>query len=284
MQNIEIARRFEEVAELLGSQGASPYQAQAYYHGAQTFRKLPKPVQDIYRDEGWEGLKNLPGIGPRLSYSVRDLILTGRLPILERLRGETDPMKLLRTVPGIGPVTAARLHHDLGIDSLYDLEAAAHVGLLAEVAGIGKKRIAGFIDSLGSRLGRVRAAYPPHEANVPPVSELLDVDHQYRELAAAGTLRRIAPRRFNPGRIAWLPILHADYGHRHYTALFSNTARAHQLGKTRDWVILYVDGGLEERQWTVITSQRGRLRGKRIVRGREDECEAHYGHSASLAS
>lgn len=285
MQNIEIASRFEEVARLLTSQGANPYRAHAYSQAAQTLRHLAKPVEGVYQDEGLEGLTNLPGIGPRLAFAVRDLILTGRLPILERLSGQTDAIMLLRTVPGIGPVAAARLHNDLAIDSLYDLEAAAHDGRLAEVAGIGKKRIAGIIDSLASRLSRVRAMQPAHDANEPPVSELLDVDREYRQLAAAGTLRRIAPRRFNPARIAWLPIMHTDRGPRHYTALFSNTARAHQLGKTRDWVILYADGGLEDRQWTVITSQRGSLRGRRIVRGREDDCEAYYvGSAVSLAS
>jgi len=92
-----------------------------------------------------------------------------------------------------------------------------------------------------------------------------------------GTLPTISPRRFNPQRSAWLPILHTHRGGRHYTALFSNTPRAHDLGKTHDWVVLYADGGRRERQFTVITSMYGPLAGKRIVRGREDECAAHYG-------
>jgi hypothetical protein len=49
----------------------------------------------------------------------------------------------------------------------------------------------------------------------------------------------------------------------------SNTARAHQLGKTRDGVILYHDDGSGEQRSTVITSQQGPLKGQRIVRGRE---------------
>ena len=91
-----------------------------------------------------------------------------------------------------------------------------------------------------------------------------------------GALRKIAPRRFNPGAEAWLPILHTHRGERHYTALYSNTARAHGLGKTRDWVVLYFDGGRGERQSTAITSERGPLRGKRIIRGREEECADLY--------
>jgi hypothetical protein len=111
---------------------------------------------------------------------------------------------------------------------------------------------------------------------VPPVSELLDVDHEYRTKAAAGHLRMIAPRRFNPTGRAWLPILHTEHGDRHYTALYSNTERAHRAGKTRDWVVLYHDDGSGERLFTVITVARGALRGQRVVAGREAECLAYY--------
>jgi len=72
--------------------------------------------------------------------------------------------------------------------------------------------------------------------------ELLDVDREYREAVQAGTLPAIAPRRFNPEKKTWLPILHTQRGDRHYTALFSNTARAHQSDTTHDWVILYQEG------------------------------------------
>jgi hypothetical protein len=53
-------------------------------------------------------------------------------------------------------------------------------------------------------------------------------------------------------------------------------ARVHQFGMAHDWVVLYYDGGLGEGQCTVITSQRVRLKGKRIVRGREAACVRHY--------
>lgn len=107
----------------------------------------------------------------------------------------------------------------------------------------------------------------------PDVDTLLDVDREYREKAAAGTLRRIAPRRFNPLAEAWLPILHCQRGDWQFTALFSNTARAHALGKTADWVVLYFhsDHG-PEGQRTVVTETTGPLQGQRVVRGREPEC------------
>jgi Holliday junction resolvasome RuvABC DNA-binding subunit len=264
------------VAWLLNEQGANPYRVQAYRHAAEILRRLDRPVTEILQQEGAEGLRRLPGIGESLARSIRELTLTGKLPILARLRGEADPVSLLASVPGIGPVLADHLHHDLGIETLEELEAAAHDGRLTSLAGIGEKKLAGIMDSLATRLGRVRAPIRLGAADEPPVEELLDVDREYRDKAAAGQLRKIAPRRFNPSGEAWLPVLHTQRGERHYTVLFSNTARAHQLGKTHDWVVLYYDGGREERQCTVITSQRGPLTAKRIVRGREGECVSYY--------
>jgi len=274
--NAEIARRLEEVAHLLHEQGANPYRVQAYRQAAETLRRLARPAREIVQDEGLEGLQKLPGIGESLARSIHTLVTSGRLPMLDRLRGEADPITLLASVPGIGKVLATRLHHDLGIDTLEELETAAHDGRLTDLAGIGEKKLAGIIDSLATRLGRVRSRVSPQLSDEPSVAELLDVDREYREKAAAGKLRTIAPRRFNPRGEAWLPVLHTQRGERHYTALFSNTARAHQMGMTHDWVVLYYDGGRDERQCTVITSQRGTLKGKRIVRGREAECARYY--------
>jgi DNA polymerase (family 10) len=277
--NLRIARRLEEVAQILEAQGGNPFRVQAYRHAAETLRHLPRPAEEILRQEGEPGLRKLPGIGERLARSIATLIITGRLPMLDRLRGESDSASLLASVPGIGKGLAARLHHDLGIDSLEQLETAAHDGRLRDIAGIGDKRVAGIIDSLSARLGRVRPLRVTRKNAQPSVAEILDVDREYREKATAGALPTIAPRRFNPNREAWLPILHSKRGDRHYMALFSNTARAHQMAKTRDWVVLYYDGRDGEQQCTVITSQRGPLTGKRIVRGRENECLEYYKQS-----
>ena len=83
-------------------------------------------------------------------------------------------------------------------------------------------------------LGRSRTRHQAPQVS-PPVQSLLDVDREYRQSSAAGRLPKIAPKRFNPEGLAWLPILHTDRGKWHFTALFSNTARAHELGRTDDW-------------------------------------------------
>jgi hypothetical protein len=192
--------------------------------------------------------------------------------MLDRLRGEADPVALLGSVPGIGRVLAERLHDELGLETLANLEAAAHDGRLETIDGFGPKRLAGIRDSLAQRLGRVRVQ--PKVDAPPNVAELLDVDREYREKAAAGQLQRIAPRRFNPTGESWLPVLHTRRGSRRYTALFSNTARAHQVGKTRDWVVVYGDNAMGESRHTAITATFGPLRERLVVAGRGAECAA----------
>jgi hypothetical protein len=235
--NRQVASRLDEVAQILAEQGANPFRAGAYRRAAETVRQLPTPLSKILEDGGLEALEGLIHVGESLARSIRDLLLTGRLPMLQRMRGEADPLALFLTVPGIGRKTAERLHHDLGLESLEDLEAAAHDGRLAALPGLGPKRIAGVRESLAQRLSRVRRRGRA-PADPPPVSELLDIDREYVALALVEKLPRIAPRRLNPTGEAWLPILHTERGGRHYTALYSNTPRAHRLGTTRDWVVI----------------------------------------------
>jgi DNA polymerase (family X) len=272
--NKTIAARLDEVAMLLEQQDANKFRIASYRKAAATLRGLSRAVADILNQEGAAGLEKLPGIGQGLSRSISTLVETGNLPLLDRLRGESKPQKVLITLPGIGPKLAERLHEELGIGSLEDLEAAIHDGRLKKIGGFGEKRIAGIRDVLTHRLSRRSSASDSvHQA---PIEDLLDVDQEYRKKAKAGKLPKIAPRRFNPKREAWLPVLHTRRGKQEYTALFSNTQRAHELEMTQDWVVIYSEEGNGEQTSTVVTAPRGQLKGLRIVRGREDESAAYY--------
>jgi len=111
----------------------------------------------------------------------------------------------------------------------------------------------------------------------PDVAVLLDVDAEYRHQAEADKLKTIAPRRFNPDHAAWLSLLHTERDDLSFTALFSNTARAHKRGKTHEWVVIYYNRDGRQDQCTVVTANRGPLDGRRSVRGRESERRQHYG-------
>lgn len=273
--NVDVAARLDEIAALLQEQHANPFRVQAYQRAAETVRRLDESVFGLIEREGLAGLEALPGIGHSLARSIYQAARTGRVPMLARLRGEADAVDLIASVPGIGKRTAERIHDELSIDSLEALETAAHDGRLTQALGLRGKRLAGVRDALAGRLNRARSGVAV-VADPPPVEELLSVDRQYRDQAVRGQLPKIAPRRFNESQQAWLPVLHTDRAGRHYTALYSNTARAHALGRTHDWVVLFVDGGRGEHQYTVVTEGHGALAGKRVVRGLEPQCVQYY--------
>ncbi len=297
--NAEIAEVLERVADLLEAQDANRYRVRAYRAAAETIRRHPTELAQILREGGVEAVDGLPTIGRTIAAHVAELVHRRDLTLLERLEGEVSPERLLATIPGIGPELAARIHQDLEVDTLEELEVAAHDGRLERVRGFGRRRVRAIREELGSILGRsarhrerrrawleARRAERDHAAILvrPEVATLLAVDAEYRERAARGELQRIAPRRFNPEHRAWLPILHAERDGWQLTVLFSNTARAHELGKTEDWVVIFYSRDGEEGQCTVVTETHGPLAGRRVVRGRETECRAEGAPTARAAA
>ena len=284
--NEQIAAWLRQAAELLHAQRANPFRVGAYRKAADSVEQCTDSVRERFAARGIRGLDALPGVGPGIAAAIAEMLQTGRWAQLERLRGTLDPALLFRTVPGIGPEFAQRIHDALNVETLEALEAAAHDGRLETVPGVGARRTATIRAALAEILDRSRLRTRPHPgvAGEPPVAMLLDVDHEYREGARAGRLPTIAPRRFNPEQRSWLPVLHTVRGDWHFTALFSNTAKAHELGRTQDWVVLYFhDDHRAENQRTVVTETHGTLVGRRVVRGREEECRTHYEQRTSGA-
>ena len=280
--NNDIADIFEQVADLLEAQGDDYYRIRAYREGAQTIRQLDRSAVEIYHEDGIAGLQKLPHIGQRLALSIEELTTTGELGLLERLLIEVSPEDLFTTVPGIGQTLARRIYRMLGINTLEELEQAAHNGSLAKLEGFGRSRVQLVRDALGTMLGRtsrqrVRVRRWQQEQPVRPLPQtpsvelLLEIDEQYRYLAGVGQLRMVTPRRFNPEGKRWLPVMRMNKDGWSFNALYSNTARAHELDKTHDWVVVsYAPEGEPERrrgQCTIVTETRGTQRGQRVIRG-----------------
>ncbi len=278
-KNHQVAEQLREIAQLLRGQQANPFRVNAYLHAADTLDHLQQDVADILQADGIKGLVALPSIGEGIAHSIYEYVATGRMSRLESLKTGSDPLAFFRSIPTIGRAMAERIHDELHIDSLEALANAVRDGRLKQVAGLGSKRRAAIESWLRSHLEvqQQKTGTVTRRPNLPTVETILQVDKDYREKAAADRLPRITPKRFNPDHKAWLPILHVSHDEWHFTALYSNTARAHQLGHTRDWVVIYYyDDRHHEDQNTVVTETTGRLKGKRVVRGREAECLQYY--------
>ncbi|MBN1931257.1 MAG: hypothetical protein JW786_06575 [Desulfobacterales bacterium] len=275
--NRQIAGKLLELAGLLEQQEANPFRVNAFRRAADTVSSLQTSVKEIIAKSGINGLIELPNIGEGIARAIHEMITTGRWVRLERLRGTLEPQKLFQTIPGIGPNLAQRIHDTLSIESLEALETAAYDGRLKRVPGIGLSRLTAIRSAVSEMLSQRLKINRNQPREEPPVTFLLEVDQTYIEKAQKKQLPTIAPKRFNPTAEAWLPIFHTQQGAWHFTALYSNTARAHELGRTHDWVVIYFyDDHHREGQRTVVTETRGELIGKRVVRGREEECRAYY--------
>jgi hypothetical protein len=273
MDNATIARRLNDYATFLEGEESNLYRVRAYRRAAATVLEQDRPLEDVVNEKGRAGLEELPGIGSSLAYTIEGLVRTGEFRALRPDSGHVDPERLLTSLPGIGPQLARTLHDQFGITTLEEVERAAHDGRLSE-AGVGRKRLRGLIDALAGRLRRSRLPEPIE--GEPSVAVLLAIDEDYRRRSEGDLLPRLTPRRFNPQHEPWLPLFIADRDGWRFRALYSNTALAHRLGKTSDWVVIAFHDGFCSGQRTVVTETRGDLRGRRVVRGRERECRAHY--------
>ncbi len=286
--NEAIAALLERIGQLLETKETNPYRVRAYFSAAATVRGEDKPVAKLADDRA--ALMQLPGIGDSLAGLISEYVETGQSALLRELESAADPGAAFDRIPGLGETLARRIVATLDIRTLEELEQAAHDGRLNEVEGFGEERVravqtalAGMLSDSAQRRVRQRVSEDAEttDAAEPSIALLLDVDDEYRRKAAAGDLDTIAPKRFNPEGKAWLPVLHTRRGQWSFTALFSNTARAHEANKTNDWVVIYFEcEGQDEEQRTVVTQTQGPLAGRRVVRGREAETRRYYAESA----
>lgn len=280
--NTELSNLLDSIADALEATGEAGYRLGAYRRAARAIGGQEESVARRFADSGAQGLEDIPGVGSGIAAVLAEYLQTGRSSLLDDLRAEADPAALFSDLPGVGPQLAGRLVEELGAESLEDLELAAHDGRLEGIEGIGPAKAEGIRDVLAGRLSRSgrRRGGDRSSGSRPPVSLILEVDTAYRQAARRDALRRIAPKRFNPAGEAWLPVMNEERQGWRFTVLFSNTRRAHDLGKTRDWVVVYYTqaegGSSDEGQCTVVTGSHGDLAGRRLVRGREEETRRHY--------
>ena len=291
--NAMVAHALDTAAALLEERGQNEHRVGAYRRAAESVRALETPVYDLVDAGGADALEAIPNVGERLAGRIAAFVQTGELALLRELREAVPPSKLFARLTGIGREMGRQIHDALGIETLEALELAAYDGRLEAVPGFGPRRVAAVRAQLDAILARhtrrdarlARGPVPPRRPlDAPSVADLLNVDDEYRYRTNRGDLPTIAPRRFNATGEAWLAVLHTRRGPWRFTALFSNTPRAHELGKTADWVVVYFEHEGRERSCTVVTETRGELRGKRVIRGREDECRAYYDYARPVAA
>lgn len=158
MTNRELADTFALVADLLEIKGEVIYKTLAYRKAAESLSALGRDVNDIWKQGGQKALLDIPGVGKAIAEKIDELLRTGELGYLERLKLEVPAeLATLLQIPDLGPKKVGLFHRELGILSVAHLKKAALAGKLRDLPGMGEKseaKILTGIESLTRRSGR----------------------------------------------------------------------------------------------------------------------------------
>ncbi|HHH79533.1 MAG TPA: DNA polymerase/3'-5' exonuclease PolX [Thermoplasmatales archaeon] len=190
MRNQEIASIFYEIADLLEIKGELPFKVRAYRRAAQRIETLDGDIEDIY-SEG--KLREIPGIGEALAKKIGEIIETGRLEYLDRLKREVpEGVVRLMSIPGLGPRKTAVLYKKLGIKNIEELKKAAEQGKLRDLDGFGEvteRNILRGIEMLERSRGRVLLSMAFEDGS--HLVDYLKGNRDVLNISIAGSLRRM---------------------------------------------------------------------------------------------
>ncbi len=193
MTNKELADVFALVADLLEIRGEVIYKTLAYRKASESLTGLGRDVNEIWKQGGIKALLEIPGVGKAIAEKIDELLQTGQLQFLEKLKKDV-PAELaeLLQIPDLGPKKVGMFYKELGVLSIAQLKEAAEAGKLRDLPGMGEKseiKILAGIESLGRRSGRL-----PLGTVLPFAEELLAAIRKLPGVKAAemaGSLRRM---------------------------------------------------------------------------------------------
>ena len=190
IDNSEIARQLDEVADLLEIQEANPFRVRAYRNAVRTVRDLATPLERLVADES--DLTELPGIGKEMARHISEVVGTGAMSMLAELREQVpSTLAQIMRLPGVGPKSARKLWDELGIETIEDLKEAAEDGRIAVIKGFGEKKQSMILSGI-DQFRRHSARYRLDEADefVEPLLEHMKSIPEADRVQAAGSHRR----------------------------------------------------------------------------------------------
>jgi DNA polymerase (family X) len=240
VDNRAMAEAFEQVADLLSLQDANPFRIRAYRNAARVLGGLKTDLAALLA--AGKPLPKLPGIGEDLSGKIRELVASGHLGLLDRLRRQVPPSMVdLLQLPGLGPKRARALYDELHVQTLPQLLRAARDDRVRSVAGFGAKTQQRLIEELETRLTRVKR-YKLAEASscAEQLLSYMKTAPTVLEVQVAGSLRRA---RETVGDIDLLAVADDGKAVCEHFARFPQVASVVDSGNTRASVVLA--GGMQ---------------------------------------
>ncbi len=154
LHNEDVGAAFDEMADLLAIQGENAFRIRAYRRAAQVVRSLPRELAEM---DGAKAFDALPGIGADLAEKITELLATGNMRSLEKLRKQVPKgLRELLALPGLGPVRVRALYTGLNVRGIEDLRRALADGRLSTLRGFGAKIRARLLQSAAENRGGPR--------------------------------------------------------------------------------------------------------------------------------
>jgi DNA polymerase (family 10) len=85
MTNSEISQIFSEIADRLMKKREDIFKIRAYQKVARTIAECPEPVEKLAAEGR---LREIEGVGEAIEKKIKELVTTGKLTFLEKLRAE----------------------------------------------------------------------------------------------------------------------------------------------------------------------------------------------------
>jgi DNA polymerase (family 10) len=240
LKNSEVARVFQDVADLLELKDENVFKIRAYQKAARSIEYHPRELEVMINDG--EDLQSIPGVGEAIAKKATELITTGKLAYYENLKAEfPEGITNLLSIPGIGPKTASKLSRELGVTTVDELDRAIGEGRVARLFRVGEKtaeNIRHQIQALRRKdqrilLGEALKAVDEIIGALRPISGV-------RNLTAAGSLRRF---RETVGDIDLMGTTHSPEKVIDAFVAMSHVAEVLAQGPTKASVI--ISGGLQ---------------------------------------
>lgn len=188
--NADVAKVFDEIADLLEIKSDNPFRIRAYRNAARLIEGLGVEVAAMLAKQ--EDLTELPGIGEDLAAKIDEIVARGTCAALEKLRTQLPPtLPLLLKIPGLGPKRVQRLYRKLDISSIEHLYTAASGGRIRELAGFGEKTEAAILQALEHE-SRKKTRFPlaVAEQYAEPFKNYLAQTPGVYQVVIAGSYRR----------------------------------------------------------------------------------------------
>lgn len=112
MTNKEIADVLYEIGDILELKNPNDrFRFLAYRQAGQKITSWSRDLSDVYEKDGLKGLEKIPAVGPSIAEKIEELIKTGKLTYLDRIKKKVPNAELeFSKIPSVGPKSARKLY------------------------------------------------------------------------------------------------------------------------------------------------------------------------------